>query len=125
MIATDQWRAICPRDQLAPDRGAAALLPEGQVAVVLTSDGDLYCVGHHDPFSGANVIARGIVGSTTVDSQRIPTIASPMYKQVFDLRDGRCLAEPEVGLGSWEVRVRDGFVEVGQCVVPPAESNDD
>lgn len=114
------WRTICRADQIPTERAVAALLAEGQVAIVRTVDGALYCVSHHDPFSGANVIARGIVGSTIVDGVLVPTIASPMYKQVFDLRDGSCLSEPGVTLGSWLVREEYGDVQVGDCLVRPA-----
>lgn len=125
MTALDTtWRTVCRTDRLATERGAAALLTEGQVAIVRGSDGALYCVGHRDPFSGANVIARGIVGSTVVDGDRVPTIASPMYKQVFDLRDGSCLSEPAVTLGSWSVRDVDGQIQVGACLIRPTEHSD-
>ena len=41
-----------------------------------------------DPYSGAQrASSRGIVGTR----QDAPTVASPMYKQVFDLRTGQCL----------------------------------
>jgi nitrite reductase (NADH) small subunit len=36
-----------------------------------------------------------------------------MYKQVFDLRTGRCLDDPEVAVTSYEVTVVDGMVMVG------------
>lgn len=118
------WRAICSADRLPVERAVAALLPEGQVAIVRTADGTLYAVGHRDPYSGANVIARGIIGSTSVDGRAVPTIASPMYKQVFALTDGRCLSDPAVSLGSWAVRDRDGSIEVGRCLVAATERRD-
>ncbi|WP_134322813.1 nitrite reductase small subunit NirD [Cumulibacter soli] len=123
--APSTWRAVCRDEGLPTERGVAALLAEGQVAIVRMSDGTLYCVGHRDPFGGANVIARGLVGSTTIDGVRVPTVASPMYKQVFDLRDGSCLSEPGVTLGSWEVRSRDGNIEVGRCVAEPTGCRDE
>lgn len=104
---------VCALSQLTPGRAVAALVHGAQVAVVRVRDYEVYAVGHHDPFSGANVMARGIVGSTTVDGDVVPTIASPMFKQAFDLRSGTCLADPTVSLGSWPVRVVDGHVEVG------------
>ena len=74
----------------------------------------------HDPFSDAHVISRGIVGPA-VDGVEVPTVASPMYKQVFDLHDGPVPrrrgqgARPDLraDLRTWPVRVRDGIVEVG------------
>lgn len=118
------WRTVCRADQLPVERGVAVLLDEGQVAVIRTRDGGLYGVSHHDPFSGANVIARGIVGSTVVDGVVTPTIASPMYKQVFDLREGTCLSDPAVSLGSWPVRNEGGDIQIGQCLIRPTERAD-
>ncbi len=65
-------------------------------------------MSNHDPFSGSMVISRGIVGSR---GDR-PTVASPVYKQVFDLGTGQCLDDDAVRLATHPVRVRDGVVEV-------------
>jgi len=61
---------------------------------------EIYAVDNHDPFSGANVIARGIVG----DIKGEPVVASPLYKQHFRLADGRCVEKPEAGLRHWPVK---------------------
>lgn len=102
------WVQVCRVDALPLDRGAAALIDDRQVALFRLASGDVYAVGHRDPFSDANVMARGLVG-TRGD---VPTVASPVYKQVFDLRTGRCLDDESVALGSWSVRIVDGIVEV-------------
>jgi len=39
-------------------------------------------------------------------------VASPVYKQAFDLRTGICLDDPKVRLRTYRVRVRAGMVEV-------------
>ena len=47
----------------------------------------------------------------------VPTVASPMYKQVFDLRTGRCLdavGRDPIDLTAYPVRVCDGAVLVGR-----------
>jgi nitrite reductase (NADH) small subunit len=103
------WTAVCRRDDLAPERGAAALVAGEQVALFRLADGTVLAVQQRDPFSGAHVMSRGIVGSRG----DAPTVASPMYKQVFDLDTGRCLDDPEVALGVFGVEVRDGVVHVG------------
>jgi nitrite reductase (NADH) small subunit len=102
------FRPICPYDRLPVDRGVAALVDGAQVAVFRTSCGTLHAVSNFDPFSGAMVVARGIVGSR---GDRI-TVASPVYKQSFDLTTGECLDDPAVRLEVHPVRVRDGVVEV-------------
>jgi nitrite reductase (NADH) small subunit len=102
------WVTICAFDRLLPERGVAALVEGEQVAVFRTFDGMLHAIGNQDPFSGAFVLSRGIVGS----SGAAPTVASPLFKQAFDLRTGRCLSDPDVTVPVHEVRCRDGLVEV-------------
>ncbi|WP_441251372.1 nitrite reductase small subunit NirD [Kitasatospora sp. McL0602] len=104
-----RWQHVCAYDDLTPGRGVAVLLDGDQVAVFRDRAGALYAVDNHDPFSGTYVLSRGIVGSRG----DTPTVASPMYKQVFDLRDGRCLDEDTAPDGSravlrvWPVRGTD------------------
>jgi nitrite reductase (NADH) small subunit len=102
---------VCALDRLVPERGAAVLVDGHQVALfrVVDEQGDrVYAVSHHDPFSEANVIARGIVGSS---GDRV-TVASPMFKQVFDLASGVCLTDPEIRLPVWETRIEEGYVHL-------------
>ncbi|WP_374206476.1 nitrite reductase small subunit NirD [Microbacterium sp. VKM Ac-2923] len=105
------WVRVCRVDDLLVERGAAALLGDRQIALFRTFDGRLYATDQIDPFSGAAIMSRGIVG----DRQGVPTVASPMYKQVFDLRTGACLdtqgKEPQ-SLGVYPVAVDDGIVVV-------------
>ncbi|EAP99767.1 Nitrite reductase (NAD(P)H), small subunit [Janibacter sp. HTCC2649] len=112
-LAIPAWIAVCRLDDLAPERGSAALVGGEQVALFRTHSDDVYAVQQLDPFSGAFVMSRGIVG-TRGDA---PTVASPMYKQVFDLRTGECLdavgKEPQ-SLRSWPAEVRDGVVHVAR-----------
>ncbi len=104
------WTTACPVAALVPERGVAVLLDDGaQVAVFLLHDGELAAVSNRDPFSGACVLSRGIVG----DSGGEPTVASPMYKQRFSLRTGRCLDDPATAVEVYPVRVLDGVVQVG------------
>ncbi|WP_308222114.1 nitrite reductase small subunit NirD [Microbacterium enclense] len=81
------WVQVCRVDDLLVERGAAALIGDRQIALFRTYDGRLYATDQIDPFSGAAIMSRGIVG----DRAGAPTVASPMYKQVFDLRTGACL----------------------------------
>jgi nitrite reductase (NADH) small subunit len=104
----DGWVDVCRYEQLVPERGVAALVGGDQVAVFRTFDGMLYALGNRDPFSGAFVLSRGIVG-TAGDA---PTVASPLFKQVFDLRTGRCLSEPDVAVPVHEVRRVGAAVQV-------------
>ncbi|MGC4942567.1 nitrite reductase small subunit NirD [Kribbella sp. DT2] len=99
---------VCRYDDLLPERGVAALLGGRQIALFRTYGGEVFALGNQDPFSGANVLARGIVGSRG----EVPTVASPMFKQVFDLRTGACLDDPAVAVAAYAVEVVDGQVLV-------------
>lgn len=108
LSAPTRWFSVCAYDDLPPERGVCALVEGQQVALFRTYDGRLYALSNHDPYSGAYVLARGIVGSRA----GVPTVASPMYKQVFDLTTGRCLDDPAVGAATYRVRVHGTRVEV-------------
>ncbi|MGI5147503.1 nitrite reductase small subunit NirD [Plantactinospora sp. CA-294935] len=103
-----RWTAVCAYPRLEPERGVAALVDGEQVAIFRTFDGRLFAIGQRDPIADAYVMARGIVGSRG----EIPTVASPLHKQVYDLRTGDCLDVPGVAVPTYRVRCRDGLVEV-------------
>jgi len=108
------WTRVCRLGDLVPERGVAALVGDEQVAVFRLFDESgsattVVAVDHRDPFTGANVLARGIVGTRG----NVPTVASPLHKQVFDLRTGVCLDDASVVLRTFPVRVEDGWVLVG------------
>jgi nitrite reductase (NADH) small subunit len=104
------WTTACAYDHLMPCLGVGVLLPDGvQAALFRLDDGTLHAVGNIDPFSGAAVISRGIVG----DRAGRPTVQSPIKKQAFGLDDGVCLDDPDVALPVYPTRIVDGYVEVG------------
>lgn len=88
------WFTLCPAAALTPGRGMAALLRDGtQAAVFLDRAGRPYVVGNRDPFTGAYVLSRGLLGTAPGE---VPFVASPLLKQRFDLRTGRCLDDETV-----------------------------
>lgn len=107
---------VCSLADLEVERGRAALLDVRQLALFLLADGTVHAVDNFDPFSGANVISRGIVGTRG----EAATVASPLHKQVFDLASGRCLDSQgkspldgaDAALQVWPVRIIDGDVHV-------------
>jgi nitrite reductase (NADH) small subunit len=105
------WTTACTYDHLIPNRGVGVLLPGGvQAALFRLDDGSLHAVGNIDPFSGAAVMSRGIVG----DRGGRATVQTPIKKQAFALDDGACLDDPDVSLPVYATRVTaDGNVEVG------------
>ena len=77
------------------------------MAVFLLSDGTVHAIDNVDPCTGAGVLSRGIVG----DVDGVATVASPLYKQRFELATGRCL-DAEAAVRVHDARIVDGFVEV-------------
>lgn len=98
--AGSRWYEVCDYADLTPERGACAMIEGTQVAIFRAFDGALYALSNLDPFSGAYVLSRGILG--TCDGT--PTVASPMYKQVFDLGTGACLDDPRVAVPTFPIR---------------------
>lgn len=105
-----EWVSACPVHRLVPGRGVAVLLPGGaQAALFLLPNGMVYAVDNLDPYAGAAVISRGLTG----DRHGEPTVASPLLKQVFSLRTGVALDDPEVLLPTYAVRIQHGVVRIG------------
>jgi nitrite reductase (NADH) small subunit len=102
------WTPVCTLEQILPDTGVAALVDGRQIAIFRLRDDRLHAIDNHDPCSGANVLARGIVG----DADGEPVVASPVHKQRFVLASGRCL-DADTAVAVHPVRVREGRVEVG------------
>jgi nitrite reductase (NADH) small subunit len=134
------WVEVCPYDSIYPDTGVCALVDGRQVAVYRLSDGSLHALSNFDPFSSANVMSRGIIGDRGGEPKvaspiykqtfnlRIigdrggePKVASPIYKQTFNLRTGACYEDSTVRLDVFRVRRRSGVVEVSAAPVDATE----
>src|SRR3954469_13983540 len=111
-----EWIDVCAVDDITPDTGVAALIGNLQIAIVRVRTDQIFAVGNYDPFSRAFVIARGIVG----DRAGVPKIASPIFKQSFDLRTGQCLDDPAVRLASYPLRVVAGRILLARPGEEPA-----
>jgi len=108
-LTHDGWVTVCGLDEIVADTGVCCLVGQKQVAVFRVGDGDrVLAIGNYDPFSKANVLSRGIVG----DRAGRVKVASPIFKQSFCLETGECLDDPGVSVPTFDVRVRDGIVEV-------------
>jgi nitrite reductase (NADH) small subunit len=106
----DGWTPVCRWDDLVADRGVCALVAGEAVAVFRCSFGEgLYAIDDRDPFTGASVLSRGLVGMT---NDATPFVASPLRKQRIDLRSGIALDDPAVSVRVWPVRVAGGHVQV-------------
>ena len=107
-LAPKTWTGICALGDILPNTGVAARVHGQQVAVFRLGDDRLFAIGNYDPNSQAAVLSRGIVGSL---GEKI-VVASPIYKQHFDLATGECLEAPECSVPAYAVRVVGDRVEV-------------
>ena len=112
MTTTPNWTDICAVDDILPSTGVCALVDNRHVAVfrLNTVDGSdqFFAIDNVDPKSGASVLSRGLMGNL---GERI-VVASPLYKNHFDLRTGECVETPEQSVRAHGVRVDAGRVSV-------------
>ena len=104
-----EWMDVCALDDIVPGTGVAALIRGVQIAIVRPRPSEeIFALSNYDPFSRAYVMSRGIVG----DKGGRAKIASPIFKQSFDLETGVCLDDPSVSLEVFPARGRGGRVEL-------------
>jgi nitrite reductase (NADH) small subunit len=108
-----QWRSVCSVEDLVEDSGVCVLVNEDtdreqQVALFNIGGDQVFAVSNFDPFGKANVLYRGIVGS--INERYV--VASPLYKQHFDLQNGQCVEDESVALSTFEVRFENNNVEL-------------
>ncbi|MDX1410081.1 MAG: nitrite reductase small subunit NirD [Saprospiraceae bacterium] len=104
----EEWKKVCSVSDVLPGTGVGVRLPGGQAALFRTRDGQFHALDNMDPFSNANVLSRGITGS--LGGKKV--VASPIYKQHFDLETGQCLEDETVSLTVYPVRVEGDVIEV-------------
>lgn len=103
------WRDVCGIDDLQPNSGVCALVDGQQVAIFfLYPTGLCYAIDNFDPFGNANVLSRGLIG----DINGQPVVASPLYKQHFNLQTGVCLEDESVKIPVYAIRINKSRVEV-------------
>ena len=103
------WVDICPLSAIAPNTGVCALVEDQQVAIFrVGNESEVLAISNYDPFSKAFVLSRGIIG----DRNGIPKVASPIYKQNFNLITGQCLDDETVSIPTFTVRVVEDRVQV-------------
>ena len=99
------WTAICATADILPNTGVCALVAGRHVAVFRlgaeTLTQQFFAIDNVDPKSGASVLARGLLGNL---GERL-VVASPIYKNHFDLATGECLEAPEHSVRAYAVRL--------------------
>ena len=103
-----RWVPVCRTEDILPEAGVAALVGEQPIAIFRLGDGSFHAIDDVDPKSGASVLSRGLVGNL---GERL-VVASPMYKNHFDLRSGECIEAPEHSVRAHAVRVEGDQVLV-------------
>lgn len=101
---------ICSLEDIIENTGVCALINDDQVAVFRLKDDVLYAVDNLDPFSQANVLSRGLVG----ESNNIIYVASPIYKQRFNLETGEFLDDPNIKIKTFPVVSKGNKVYLGK-----------
>lgn len=105
----ESWKSVCQFDDLIDNVGVCVLVNDKQIAIFRLSDSrKLYAIDNLDPFSHANVLSRGMSG----DLKGQPVVASPIYKQHFNLNTGQCLEDETVKIPVYPIRTVNGKVQV-------------
>lgn len=103
-----RWTEVCSVDEILPNTGVCALVNGRHVAVFRVGHDVFYAIDNVDPKSGASVLSRGLVGN--LGDQVV--VASPLYKNHFDLQTGQCLEAPEHSVNAYPLEVRGGLIWV-------------
>lgn len=99
---------ICDKSDLIANSGVCALINDEQVAIfyVPGSEKEVYAISNWDPIGRANVLSRGIVGDLGGDI----VVASPLYKQHFNLSTGDCLEDEAAKVKTYSIELKNDKV---------------
>jgi nitrite reductase (NADH) small subunit len=90
-----------------------ALVEGQQVAIFfMVKEKAIYAIHNYDPIGHANVLSRGVIG----DIKGELVVASPLYKQHFNLKTGVCVEDGQVTVPVYPVRIHNGRVEIQVAV---------
>ncbi len=112
----DRGQRICALDDILPNTGVAALYRDEPVALFRVGESRVFGIANYDPNSQAAVLSRGLVGSLTVAGRERIVVASPIYKQHFDLATGECLEAPQHSVRAFAARIEQGDLWVSDAV---------
>lgn len=113
-----EWVSICQDKDLLTNTGLCALHDGEQVAIYKInpceeySQNFLYAISNYDPIGKANVLSRGILGN--IGDHLV--VASPLYKQHFDLMTGECLEDPDQRIQTYEIRCLNDEIQLKKAV---------
>ena len=103
-------QSLCRLDDLVPYSGVAVLFEEQQIALFYLPNqpNQIYAISNFDPLGKANVLSRGILG----DKGGELVVASPLYKQHFDLLTGVCVEDASVVIPVFQVTLEGNSVMI-------------
>jgi len=103
-------QVICNKSDLIANSGVCALIGDEQIAVfyIPSENPSIYAIGNWDPIGKANILSRGILGD--IDGKLV--VASPLYKQHFDLSTGECLEDEEASVPCYSISIIDDQVVI-------------
>lgn len=105
----NDWLTVCLQEDLVPGSGVCVVFENKQVALFYVGKPlSLYAIANYDPFSQANVLSRGIVGS--LKDQLV--VASPIFKQHFNLQSGDCLEDDTISVDVFPARIQGNHVQM-------------
>lgn len=107
---TMQWKLMCEQQDLIEGAGIAAMLDGQQIALFYVPEAEqqVFAISNWDPIGKANVLSRGLLANLKEQW----TVASPLYKQHFELQSGACLEETEISIPTWQAKLEQGKVFV-------------
>ena len=111
-LSLPTWQRVCELPDILPGLGVCALVDGRQIAVFHVV-GQVYAVDNRDPFTGADVISRGLTGSYLRGSELRLKVVSPLLKHAFDLETGQSLDRPDMTLRTYPARAEGGEVWIG------------
>ncbi|MDH3592004.1 MAG: Rieske (2Fe-2S) protein [Planctomycetota bacterium] len=100
--AAPRYRAVCRTDEVQPGRGTLVEVDGKEVAVFLV-EGTLHAIENTCLHAGGPLHEGTITGTI---------VTCPWHGWQFDVRDGSCNLNPCVSLHCYDVREREGRIEI-------------
>jgi nitrite reductase (NADH) small subunit len=98
-----EYFSIADIESLPPGTGRTVQV-RGREFAVYNCDGQFFAIDDLCPHKGAQL------GAGTLDND---TVFCPLHGWGFDVKTGRCISNPEKGVRTYPVRVRNGEVQIG------------
>jgi nitrite reductase (NADH) small subunit len=105
---------LCRKSDLIPYSGICAQFLGQQIALFYLPNEmpQIYALSNWDPIGKANVLSRGMLG----DLNGRLVVASPLYKQHFDLLTGECMEDQEIAVPVFAVELLADYVLLNLAV---------